>query len=116
MESDRYVYFNYYIRDNLYITFYDKLQKSAYMTQNVVNDLLYVDDEGVQLFPNFISFDEKRAYSVEMNNDFSRNVFLNDIQDNRINRKVKGIDSFQGISEDSILLLSIMNLRTDFYI
>ena len=101
LESDRYVYFNYYIRDNLYITFYDKLQKSAYMTQNVVNDLLYVDDEGVQLFPNFISFDEKRAYSVEMNNDFSRNVFLKDIQDNRINRKVKGIDSFQGISEDS---------------
>lgn len=86
------------------------------MTQNVVNDLLYVDDEGVQLFPNFISFDEKRAYSVEMNNDFSRNVFLKDIQDNRINRKVKGIDSFRAYRKIQILLLSIMNLRTDFYI
>ena len=30
-----------------------------------------------------------------------QDVFLKDIQDNRINRKVKGIDSFQGISEDS---------------
>lgn len=101
LESDRYIYFNYYIENNLYIAFYDKSQKSTFVTQNVNNDLFYVNNEGVQLFPNFISFDEKRAYSVEMNNDFSRNTLLKDIQDSRINRKVKGVDALQNISEES---------------
>ena len=101
VESGRYIYFNYYMRDNLYICFYDKLQKSMFVTQNVKNDLLYVDDDEVQLFPNFISFDEERAYSIEMNNDFSRNMFLKDIQNDRINRNMKCVESFQNISEDS---------------
>lgn len=101
LESEKYIYFNYYRGDNLYICFYDKLHKSVCVTKDVKNDLFYVDDEGTQLFPNFISFDEERAYSIEMNNDFSRNMLLKDIQDNRINRNVENIEAFQNISEDS---------------
>lgn len=111
IESSNYIYFNYFIGESLYIVLYDKMKKSAFITQGMKNDLLYTNNSGPQLFPNFISTDGTRVYSVEMYDNFSRDMFMRDVQLGRISSKTKGFDRLKEISEDSNPIIVYYELK-----
>lgn len=100
-ETDKYIHFLYGMDLHIYTVFYRKDENITYITQGITNDLLYTEKVGTELIAKFLSCDKERLYCVEMNSDFTRNIFLDNIKRGGINPRIEGADKLRTLTDDS---------------
>nr|WP_302830227.1 6-bladed beta-propeller [uncultured Bacteroides sp.] len=106
IESDKYVCFKYFINNTAKTYIYNKVDSLGYIVECLADDLLYIDDIGMRPMTKFISYDEKYAYSIEMNSNFTRTLFLENIENNKISSQVVGGDKLRMLKgEDNPIIV-----------
>lgn len=100
-ESNEYIHFKYKFNNKLCTVLHKKSVDSTSVIQYMINDLLYSDESGKMLASKFISYDKDKAYTVEMNSDFSKEYFLDNLKNNKINSKMEGAEGLKTLTEES---------------
>lgn len=101
IESDAFICFKYLMSRYVHIVLHKKREGTTCLVRRMVNDIFYNENAKRPLIFNLTSFDKERAYSIIMDNDYSRKSTMENLNTNGINSNVEGIENLKGLDDDS---------------
>ena len=100
-ETDEYIHLNYQVGMYGYTALYNKKTNMTYVMTGFSDDLFYTDKAETMLIFNTATFDKNRIYCIGMNDGFTKDILLKNLEKGGINSHIEGADKLKTLTEDS---------------
>lgn len=100
-ETDKYVHLNYQVEMYGYTALYNKKTNVTSVMTGFSDDLFYTDKAETKLVFKTATFDKDRIYCIGMNDGFTKDILLKNIEKGGISSRIEGADKLKTLTEDS---------------
>lgn len=100
-ETDKYVHLNYQVGMYGYTALYNKNTNVTSVMTGFSDDLFYTDKAETKLVFKTATFDKDRIYCIGMNDGFTKDILLKNIEKGGISSRIEGADKLKTLTEDS---------------
>ena len=84
-----------------YTALYNKNTNITSVMTGFSDDLFYTDKAETKLFFKTATFDKDRIYCIGMNDGFTKDILLKNIEKGGISSRIEGADKLKTLTEDS---------------